>query len=114
KVRVALLKILGFNVGEPQNDPAFAERLSSLGDVYVNDAFGACHRAHASIVGPPARLPSAAGLLLHREIENLSKLLGDTQRPYIVVLGGARVKDKIGVVRSRAPKAARILIRGGR
>src|SRR5581483_6021119 len=88
-------------------------QLSSLGDVYVNDAFGSCHRAHASIVGPPQRLPSAAGLLLQREIENLSKLLGEPARPYVVVLGGSKVSDKIGVVRNLAGKADRILIGGG-
>ena len=75
-MRVALLENLRFDEGETKNDPAFVDTLTSLADVYVNDAFGACHRAHASIVGPPARLPSAAGLLLEREIENLSKLLG--------------------------------------
>jgi len=112
-VRVALLENLRFNEGETKNDPAFAEQLSSLGDVYVNDAFGSCHRAHASIVGPPQRLPSAAGLLLQREIENLSKLLGEPARPYVVVLGGSKVSDKIGVVRNLAGKADRILIGGG-
>jgi phosphoglycerate kinase len=111
--RVALLENIRFEPGETKNDPAFAERLSSLADVYVNDAFGSCHRAHASIVGPPARLPSAAGLLLQREIENLSKLLESAERPYIVVLGGAKVADKIGVVRNLLDKADRIIIGGG-
>jgi len=111
-VRVALLENLRFNEGETRNDTSFAERLSSLGDAYVNDAFGSCHRAHASIVGPPARLPSAAGLLLQREIENLSKLLGEPERPYVIVLGGAKVKDKIGVVKNFLDKADAILIGG--
>ena len=112
-VRVALLENLRFNAGETSNDPAFARQLTSLADVYVNDAFGACHRAHASIVGPPGTLPSAAGLLLEREIENLSRLLGEPERPYVVVLGGAKVSDKIGVVRNLLDKADKILIGGG-
>ena len=112
EVRVALLENLRFNEGETKNDPAFAEKLSSLGDVYVNDAFGSCHRVHASIVGPPARLPSAAGLLLQKEVENLSKLLGEPARPYVVVLGGVKVADKIGVVRNLLAKADKILIGG--
>ena len=112
-VRVALLENLRFNEGETKNDEGFAEKLASLGEAYVNDAFGSCHRAHASIVGPPQRLPSASGLLLQREIENLSKLLGEPARPYVVVLGGSKVADKIGVVRNLASKADRILIGGG-
>jgi phosphoglycerate kinase len=112
QVRVALLENLRFNPGETNNDPAFADKLSSLGGAYVNDAFGACHRAHASIVGPPRRLPSAAGLLLEREIGNLSKLLDEPERPYVLVLGGAKVKDKIGVVKNFLNKADAILIGG--
>ncbi len=112
-VRVALLENIRFNTGETNNDAAFAEQLALLADVYVNDAFGSCHRAHASIVGPPARLPSAAGLLLQREIENLSKLLHPAERPYVVILGGAKVADKIGVVRNLLERADRILIGGG-
>ncbi len=111
--RVVLLENLRFDQGETKNDAAFVAKLVSLADVYVNDAFGACHRAHASIVGPPAALPSAAGLLLQREIENLSKLLGEPERPYVVVLGGAKVKDKIGVVNNLLRKADRIIIGGG-
>ena len=110
---VVLLENLRFNEGETKNDPAFADLLTSMADAYVNDAFGSCHRAHASIVGPPAKLPSAAGLLLQREIENLSKLLGQPERPYVVVLGGAKVKDKIGVVKNLLTKADCILIGGG-
>ena len=113
EVRVALLENLRFNEGETKNDPAFSERLCSMADAYVNDAFGACHRAHASIVGPPAKLPSAAGVLLVREVENLSKLLGSPDRPYVVVLGGAKVSDKIGIVRNLLDRADKILIGGG-
>src|SRR5207237_7139089 len=112
-VRVALLENLRFNPGETTNDPAFVEMLCTHADAYVNDAFGSCHRAHASIVGPPSKLPSSAGLLLQREIENLSNLLGEPERPYVVVLGGSKVEDKIGVVRNLASKADRILIGGG-
>lgn len=83
-----------------------------MADVYVNDAFGSCHRAHASIVGPPSRLPSAAGLLLQKEVETLSMLLGEPERPYLVVLGGVKVKDKIGVVKNLREKADGILIGG--
>lgn len=112
-VRVSLLENLRFDPGETSNDPAFVERLVSLADAYVNDAFGSCHRAHASIVGPPAKLPSAAGLLLMKEVENLSRLIGEPERPYVVVLGGNKVKDKIGVVKNLAQKADTILIGGG-
>ncbi len=112
-VRVALLENVRFDPGETKNDAALAERLSSLGDVYVNDAFGSCHRAHASIVGPPARLPSAAGLVLEKEVETLTKLLESAERPYVVVLGGAKVADKIGVVKNLIEKADRIIIGGG-
>ncbi len=112
EVRVALLENLRFNSGETSNEPSFVDTLTSLADAYVNDAFGSCHRAHASIVGPAARLESAAGLLLEREIENLSKLLGEPDRPYVVVLGGVKVSDKIGVVRNLLSKADKILIGG--
>jgi phosphoglycerate kinase len=112
-VRVALLENLRFNDGETKNDEAFAKQLGSLADAYVNDAFGSCHRAHASIVGPPSMLPSAAGLLLQREIDNLSKLLEDLEHPYVVVLGGAKVADKIGVVKKLLEKADEVLIGGG-
>jgi phosphoglycerate kinase len=113
QVRVALLENLRFNEGETRNDPAFVDTLVSIADAYVNDAFGSCHRAHASIVGPPATLPSSAGLLLEREVANLGKLLGEPDRPYVVVLGGSKVSDKIGVVRNLLSKADRILIGGG-
>jgi phosphoglycerate kinase len=113
EVRVALLENLRFHDGETRNDQAFVETLVGRADAYVNDAFGSCHRAHASIVGPPAMLPSAAGLLLEKEVTNLSKLLGEPGRPYVVVLGGAKVSDKIGVVRNLLDKADQILIGGG-
>jgi phosphoglycerate kinase len=95
---VVLLENLRFHAGEKKNDPVFAERLAASGDVYINDAFGTAHRAHASTVGVPAVLRQrAAGKLIGREVEALGKLLGDAPRPFVAVLGGAKVSDKIGV-----------------
>jgi phosphoglycerate kinase len=112
-VRAALLENLRFDPGETANAPDFVEQLVSLADVYVNDAFGSCHRAHASIVGPPSRLPSAAGPLLLSEVQHLDRLLSSPERPFVVVLGGAKVADKIGVVRNFVDRADRVLIGGG-
>jgi phosphoglycerate kinase len=110
---VVLLENLRFEPGETKNDPAFAVNLSELGNVYVNEAFGASHRAHASIVGPPPILPHAAGRLLHREVEVLSKLLADdVGRPFVAVLGGAKVSDKLGVIEALLEKCDRVLIGG--
>ena len=95
---VELLENLRFEVGETANDPVFVERLIEGQDAYVNDAFGASHRAHASIVGPPRRLPSAAGRLLAREVEVLGGLRDSPRRPFVAVLGGAKVSDKLGVI----------------
>ncbi|MBV8950446.1 MAG: phosphoglycerate kinase, partial [Actinobacteria bacterium] len=111
--QVLLLENLRFEPGETDDDPAFADALSALGDVYVNDAFGASHRAHASIVAPPARLPSAAGRLLEREVEVLSGLLGTPRRPFVGVLGGAKVSDKLGVIDALLGIVDRLLIGGG-
>ncbi len=110
---VALLENLRFHPGETSNDPGLADALAGLADVYVNDAFGASHRAHASIVGVPGRLPAAAGLLLAAEVDTLGRLLAGPERPYVVVLGGAKVSDKIGVVRNLLDRTDRILIGGG-
>ncbi len=109
---VALLENLRFDPGEEANDPGFAQRLASLADAYVDDAFGAVHRAHASVVGVPERLPSAAGLLLQKEVEVLSGLLASPGHPFVVLLGGAKVSDKIGVVRNLVGRADAILIGG--
>ncbi len=95
---VELLENLRFDPGETDNDPAFVERLVAGHDAYVNDAFGASHRAHASIVGPPRHLPSAAGRLLAREVEVLGGLRNSPRRPFVAVLGGAKVSDKLGVI----------------
>jgi len=109
---VSMLENLRFEPGETTNDPALVEQLSNLGDVYVNEAFGASHRAHASIVGPPGRLPSAAGLLLQREVDVLSRLLHDPARPFLAVLGGAKVSDKLGVIDALLDRCDTILVGG--
>ncbi len=109
---VLLLENLRFEPGEKANDPAFAAALSALGDVYVNDAFGASHRAHASIVGPPQWLPSAAGRLLAREVDVLTGLLHDPRRPFLAVLGGAKVSDKLGVIDALLDRCDTILVGG--
>lgn len=95
---VVLLENLRFEPGEERNDPAFAEALAGLADAYVDDAFGAAHRAHASIVGVAQRLPAAAGYLLADEVEKLEKLLHSPERPFVAVLGGAKVSDKLSVI----------------
>ena len=109
---VLLLENLRFHAGETANDPAFAAQLAALADVYVNDAFGAAHRAHASTEGVAHLLPAVAGLLLTRELEMLGKLLTDPQRPFVVVLGGAKVSDKIGVIERMLDTADAILVGG--
>ncbi len=96
--QVLLLENLRWDPGETANDDAFADALASLADVYVDDAFGASHRAHASVTGLPARLPGYAGLLLERELDVLGGLLTDPARPYVAVLGGAKVSDKLPVL----------------
>jgi len=109
---VLLLENLRFAAGETANDPAFATNLSELGDVYVDDAFGAAHRAHASIVGPPRVLPSAAGRLLAREVEVLGGLLDSPERPFVAVLGGAKASDKLGVIDALLRTCDTILVGG--
>ena len=95
---VELLENLRFDAGEEGNDPAFVAKLVAGVDAYVNDAFGAAHRAHASIVGPPKTLPSAMGRLLQKEVDALLGLRNDPKHPFIAVLGGAKISDKLGVV----------------
>jgi 3-phosphoglycerate kinase len=109
---VALLENLRFHPGEEANDPEFAARLARLGDLYVNDAFGTAHRAHASTVGVARHLPAVAGLLMDREIRYLSRILENPDRPFVAVLGGKKVSDKIGVVRNLLKLADSILIGG--
>ncbi|HEX5192246.1 MAG TPA: phosphoglycerate kinase [Solirubrobacteraceae bacterium] len=110
---VLLLENIRFEPGETKNDPALARELAAMAEVYVDDAFGAAHRAHASTEGVARQIDDrAAGLLLAREVEALSGLLSDPTPPFVAVLGGAKVSDKIGVIRSLAPVANRILIGG--
>lgn len=109
---VLLLENLRFDPGEEANDPAFATNLSQLGDVYVDDAFGAAHRAHASIVGPPRVLPGAAGRLLAREVEVLGGLLDAPARPFVAILGGAKVSDKLGVIDALLDRCDTLLVGG--
>lgn len=110
---VELLENLRFNPGETANDPAFVAELIAGQDAYVLDAFGAAHRSHASVVGPPQFLPSAAGRLLQREVEVLMPLRSDPARPFVVVLGGSKVSDKLGVIEALGEVADTMLIGGG-
>jgi phosphoglycerate kinase len=110
---VELLENLRFDPGETADDPAFVQRLIEGQDAYVNDAFGASHRAHASIVGPPRFLPSAAGRLLEREVAVLLPLRTEPRRPFVVVLGGSKVSDKLGVIGALLEVADRLVIGGG-
>jgi len=107
-----MLENLRFHPGEEANDPAFAAQLASLGQVFVEDAFGTVHRAHASTVGVPKRLPSFAGLLVEREVRELSKLVEAPARPYMVVVGGAKVADKLPLLTSFLGRADSLLVGG--
>lgn len=109
---VMMIENLRFDPGEEANDPAFAANLGQLGEVYVDDAFGAAHRAHASIVGPPRVMPSAAGRLLAREVEVLGGLLDAPKRPFVGVLGGVKVSDKLGVIDALLDRCDTLLIGG--
>ncbi len=110
---VELLENLRFDPGEERNDPAFVSRLVDGFDAYVNDAFGASHRAHASIVGPPQFLPSAAGRLLAKEVDVLGGLRTDPKRPFVAILGGSKVSDKLKVIEALLNVADELLIGGG-
>jgi phosphoglycerate kinase len=112
EARVVLLENLRFDPGEEKNDPAFADALASLAEAYVNDAFGSSHRAHASVVGVPERLPAAAGYLLADEVEKLERLLEAPERPFVAVLGGAKVSDKLGVIDNLIDRVDSIVIGG--
>jgi len=110
--RIEVLENTRFNPGETKNDPGFVRELADGCDLFVEDAFGSVHRAHASTVGVAELLPAYAGLLLERELEELGKLLGDVERPFVLVSGGAKVEDKLGVLRKLGGKADRVLIGG--
>jgi phosphoglycerate kinase len=109
---IVLLENLRFEPGEERNNADFAAALAGLADAYVNDAFGASHRAHASIVGVAERLDSAAGLLLSKEVERLERLLGNPERPFVAVLGGAKVSDKLGVISNLVERVDALCVGG--
>ena len=110
---VLVLENTRFHVGEKKNDPEMAKALASLAELYVDDAFGTSHRAHASNVGVTEYLPAAAGFLLEKEIQYLGNTIADPKRPFVAILGGAKVSDKIGVIENLLDKADSILIGGG-
>ncbi|MGH3022278.1 MAG: phosphoglycerate kinase [Gaiellaceae bacterium] len=110
--RIRLLENTRFDPRETENDPGYARELAAHGDVYVNDAFGSAHRAHASTEGVASLLPAYAGLLLERELEELGSLLESPERPFVAVLGGAKVADKIGVLESLGERADVVLVGG--
>jgi len=110
---VTLLDNLRFDPGETANDPAFVQVLIEGHDAYVNDAFGASHRAHASIVGPPQFLPSAAGRLLHREVEVLGGMNDRPRRPFVAVMGGSKVSDKLAVIEALLEHVDSLIVGGG-
>ncbi len=110
---VELLDNLRFDPGETANDAAFVDRLVEGHDLYVNDAFGASHRSHASVVGPPSRLPSAAGRLLAREVEVILGIRQDPAHPFVAITGGSKVSDKLGVIKALLETADSIIVGGG-
>ncbi len=111
--QVLVLENTRFHAGEKKNDPEMSRQLASLADLYVNDAFGSAHRAHASTAGVTDFLPSAAGFLLEKEIKYLGNTIANPERPFVAILGGAKVSDKIGVIENLLDKADQILIGGG-
>jgi len=110
---IVMLENVRFEPGEEQNDPHFAQQLAQLADLYVNDAFGTAHRAHASTEGVAHLLPSYAGFLMQTEIEALTKLVDNPQQPYVCVIGGAKIKDKVGVFSKLIEKVHAFCIGGG-
>jgi phosphoglycerate kinase len=110
--RLRVLENTRFNPGETQNDSGFAQELADDNDLFVEDAFGSVHRAHASTVGVAQLLPTYAGLLLERELTELGKLLGDVERPFVLISGGAKVDDKLGVLKNLGGKADAVLVGG--
>jgi phosphoglycerate kinase len=110
---VLVLENLRFHPGEEKNDPAFGKKLASLADCFVNDAFGASHRAHASIVGIAGHIPAGAGYLLKKEIEYLQGMVSNPVRPFVAILGGAKVSGKIGVLENLADKVDKVIVGGG-
>jgi phosphoglycerate kinase len=110
--RLEVLENTRFNPGETTNDPAFARQLADENDLFIQDAFGSVHRAHASTVGVAQLLPTYAGLLLEQELSELGKLLGDVEHPFVLISGGAKVDDKLGVLQNLGGKADAVLVGG--
>jgi phosphoglycerate kinase len=110
---ILVLENTRFHAGEKKNDPEMAAQLASLGEVFINDAFGTAHRAHASNTGVAEHLPAAAGFLLEKEIRFLGQAIADPERPFVAILGGAKISDKIDVIRNLLEKADTVLIGGG-
>ncbi|MFJ3389188.1 phosphoglycerate kinase [Lysinibacillus sp. NPDC086135] len=110
---IILLENVRFHAGEEKNDPALAEQFAKLADVYVNDAFGAAHRAHASTEGITKYVPAVSGYLMQKELDVLGKALSNPERPFTAIIGGAKVKDKIGVIESLLEKVDHLIIGGG-
>ena len=110
---ILLLENSRFHAGEKQNDPEFAKELASLADLYVNDAFGAAHRAHATTVGVAEHLPSAAGFLMQRELNALGEVMQNPESPFVAIMGGAKVSDKINVIKNLITKVDKIIVGGG-
>ena len=111
--QVVMLENVRFHPEEETNDPAFAKRLAELADFYVNDAFGTAHRAHASTEGVAHLLPGVAGYLMQKELDYLGGALNEPKRPFVAILGGAKVKDKIGVIEQLIEKVDTLIIGGG-
>jgi phosphoglycerate kinase len=109
---IVMLENVRFHPGETANDPAFARQLASLGDIYVDDAFGTAHRAHASTAGIAAYLPAVAGLLMEREIRTLGRIMSDPPHPLVAVVGGSKISTKIGVLRSLLQRSDRLCVGG--
>ena len=110
---VLLLENSRFHAGEKANDPEYAKALASLADIYVNDAFGAAHRAHATTVGVTEYLPSAAGFLMQKELNALGEVMKDPERPFVAIMGGAKVSDKIDVIKNLITKVDYLIVGGG-
>lgn len=110
---MCLLENLRFESGETENNKEFSEKLASLADIYVNDAFGTCHRAHASVVGVTEFLPSACGFLIEKEISEMSKILNNPERPFVAILGGAKVSNKIEIINNLLEKIDVLMVGGG-
>jgi phosphoglycerate kinase len=110
---VLVLENSRFHAGEKKNDPEFAKELASLADLYVNDAFGAAHRAHATTVGVTEYLPSAAGFLMQRELNALGEVMENPESPFVAIMGGAKVSDKIDVIKNLINKVDQLIVAGG-